>query len=152
MMVSLQWLEEASMTIQSITVNLPESVYRQIRRAARKAGRPLNDVLAEAVAAAAPMMEPSAAPLRFALAQMSYLNDAALWQAARASLSTGQRDRLASLHTEQQRRSLTSEERSEEEALMTLYRETVLVRAQAAVLLKQRGYDVTDTAQFEPLE
>jgi hypothetical protein len=140
------------MTIQSVTVNLPENVYRQIRRAARKARRPLDDVLAEAVSAAAPMMETPAAPLRFALAQMSYLNDAALWQAARASLSAQQRSRLAWLHTEQQRRALTPEERSEEEALMTLYRETILVRAQAAVLLKQRGYDIADAAQFEPLE
>jgi hypothetical protein len=140
------------MTIQSVTVKLPENIYRQIRRAARKARRPLDDVLAEAVSAAAPMMETSVAPLRFALAQMSYLNDAALWQAARASLSAKQRSRLALLHTEQQRRSLTPEERTEEEALMTLYRETILVRAQAAVLLKQRGYDVADAAQFEPLE
>jgi len=60
-------------------------------------------------------------------------------QAARAGLSAKQRSRLALLHTEQQRRSLTPEERSEEEALMTLYRETILVRAQAAVLLKQRA-------------
>lgn len=140
------------MTIQPVTVNLPESVYRQIRRAARKARRPLDDVLAEAVAAAAPMMESPATPLRFALAQMAYLNDAALWQAARASLSAQQRSRLAFLHTEQQSRTLTSEERSEEEALMALYRETILVRAQAAALLKQRGYDVADTGQFEPLE
>jgi hypothetical protein len=46
---------------------------------------------------------------------------------------------------------LTNEERIEEETLLTLYRETLLVRAQAAVLLKQRGYDVSDPAQFTPL-
>jgi hypothetical protein len=140
------------MTIQPVTLNLPASVYRQIRRAARKARRPLDDVLIEAVAAAAPLMESPAAPLRFALAQMSYLNDAALWQAARATLSARQRRRLAFLHTEHQRRSLTPEEHTEEQSLLSLYRETILVRAQAAVLLQQRGYDVADPAQFEPLE
>ncbi len=139
------------MSIQSVTVKLPESVYQQIRRAARKAGRPLDDILVEAVAAAAPMMESPATPLRFALAQMSYLNDAVLWQAARATMPVKQRNRLDFLHDEQQRRSLTPEESSEEQALLTLYRETILVRAQATVLLKQRGYDVADTAQFEPL-
>jgi len=75
---------------------------------------------------------------------MAYLNDAALWQAARATMSPPQRERLATLHDEQQRRSLQPEEQVEEQALLKLYRETLLVRAQAAVLLKQRGYNVSD--------
>jgi hypothetical protein len=36
--------------------------------------------------------------------------------------------------------------------MLALYRETLLVRLQAAVLLKQRGYDVSDPQQFAPLE
>ena len=40
---------------------------------------------------------------------------------------------------------------AEDEALLALYRETLIVRAQAVVLLKQRGYDVSDPTQFEPL-
>ena len=47
----------------------------------------------------------------------------------------------------QQRRPLTAEKQAEERALLQLYRETILVRAQAAVLLKQRGYDVSDLDQ-----
>jgi len=83
---------------------------------------------------------------------MAYLNDAALWQASRSTLATEQRERLAALHEAQQRRTLSTEEQIEEQALLKLYREVVLVRAQAAVLLKQRGYDVSDLTQFEPLE
>ena len=83
---------------------------------------------------------------------MAYLNDAALWQAARATMSAEQRDRLEALHHQQQRQGLTAEEQAEEQALLALYRETLLVRAQAAVLLKQRGYDVSDTRQFTPLK
>jgi hypothetical protein len=62
-----------------------------------------------------------------------------------------QRARLATLHDKQQYTSLTPEEQAEEQALLRLYRETLLVRAQAAVLLKQRGYDVFDPEQFTPL-
>jgi hypothetical protein len=36
------------MTVQAITLNLPETVYEQIRRAAEKAQRPVNEVLVEA--------------------------------------------------------------------------------------------------------
>ncbi len=46
---------------------------------------------------------------------------------------------------------LTAAEQTEEQALLDLYRETVLVRAQAAALLRRRGYDVTDPDQFAPL-
>ncbi len=34
------------MTYQTITLNVPETVYQQIRRAAEKIRRPLNDILA----------------------------------------------------------------------------------------------------------
>jgi hypothetical protein len=89
---------------------------------------------------------------RTSLAQMSYLNDAALWQAARATLAPEQRTRLEFLHHEQQREPLTEAERAEEQALVKLYQETLLIRAQAAVLLKRRGYDIGDPLQFMPVE
>jgi uncharacterized protein YnzC (UPF0291/DUF896 family) len=140
------------MTVQAITLNLPETVYEQIRRAAEKAQRPLNEVLVEAVTAVAPVIGITPENLRTALAQMAYLNDAALWQAARAIMTAEQRERLQALHDKQQREGLTAEEQAEEQALLALYRETLLVRAQAAVLLKQRGYEVSDPQQFTPLE
>jgi len=140
------------MTVQAITLNLPKIVYEQIRRAAEKAQRPVDEVLIEAVVAVAPVLDTASEKLRTALAQMAYLNDAALWQAARATMPAEQRDRLEALHHQQQRQGLTAEEQAEEQALLALYRETLLVRAQAAVLLKQRGYDVSDTRQFTPLK
>ncbi len=82
---------------------------------------------------------------------MAYFNDAALWQAARSTMAPEQRARLAALHDKQQRSGLDPKEKADEQALLALYDETLLVRAQAAVLLKQRGYDVADPAQFQPL-
>lgn len=143
---------EWKMTVQAITLNLPQTVYEQIRRAAEKAQRPVDQVLVEAVTAVAAVMDTVPEKFRTALAQMAYLNDAALWQAARATMSTEQRERLEALHHQQQRQGLMSEEKAEEQALLTLYRETLLVRAQAAVLLQERGYNVSDPQQFTPLQ
>ena len=140
------------MAVQEVTLNLPEAVYEQIRRAAEQAQRPVNDLLVEAVVAAAPAGQAVAGTMRAALAQMAYLNDAALWQAARATMPVTQRERLESLHVQQQRGPLTAEEAAEEQALLQLYRDTILVRAQAAVLLQQRGYNIADPDQFAPLE
>lgn len=96
-------------------------------------------------------MNTAAGSLRAALAQLAYLNDAALWQAARSTLLPAQRERLEELHDKQQREGLTTEEKKEDQALLALYHEMILVRAQAVVLLKQRGYDVSDPRQFAPL-
>jgi len=82
---------------------------------------------------------------------MAHLDDAALWQAARSTMAPEQRARLEALHDKQQCAGLDAAERAEEQALLDLYHETMLVRAQAAVLLKQHGYDVADPEQFAPL-
>lgn len=140
------------MTVYPITLNVPRATYEQIQRAAQKAKRPIDELFVEAIVAAAPTLTSASTNLKASLAQMTYLNDAALWQAARSTLPSEQRERLAALHEAQQRRALSSEEQVEERALLKLYREVVLVRAQAAVLLQQRGYDVSDLTQFEPLE
>jgi hypothetical protein len=99
------------------------------------------------------MIDTAPDPLKSALGQMAYLNDAALWQTARTTMPVEQRERLETLHLRQQQQgALTAQEQAEEEALMALYRETVLIRAQAAVLLKQRNYDISNLQQFTPLE
>ncbi len=138
--------------VQTVTLSLPQTTYDQIRRAAERARRPVDEVLVEAVTAVAPVIDSAPERLRTALAQMAYLNDGALWQAARATMPAEQRERLEELHHQQQQRELTAEEQAEEQALLALYRETLLIRAQAAVLLKQRGYDVSDLQQFAPLQ
>lgn len=147
-----QWLVlDDKMTHQTITIDLPESVYQQFRQASETVHRPMDEIVAEAVVAATPATAVTQT-MRSALAQLAYLNDAALWQAARSTMTVEQRERLATLRYEQQRIGLTTSEQAEEESLQKLYRETILVRAQAASLLKQRGYDISDVSQFTPLE
>lgn len=140
------------MAVHPVTINLSENVYRQIKRAAELVRRPVDEVMAEAVVAAAPVMDAPAFPLRAELAQMAYLNDAALWRAARSTLSKDQRQQLEALHDKQQRTGLSPAEQAQEQALTNLYRETLLVRAQAVALLQQRGYDVSDPTVFHPLD
>ncbi|MEM7113907.1 MAG: hypothetical protein AAF614_15840 [Chloroflexota bacterium] len=142
------------MTIHTITLELPDDIFRQIQNAAERSKRPLKSLLTEAITASVPTLDnpKSIQKLRSSLAQMVYLNDAALWQAARATLADVTQQRLEELHDKQQRQKLTITERKEMESLETLYRDTLLVRAQAAFLLKQRDYDVSDPSQFSLVE
>jgi hypothetical protein len=137
------------MSSQELILQLPQSVYEQVRRAAERSQRPVAELVTEALIAAAPAIA-SNEGISASLAQLAYLNDAALWQAARSTMSLSQRQSLAALHDKLQRTALNLQEQEDERLLVKLYRETILVRAQAAVLLKQRGYDVRDASQFEP--
>ncbi len=140
------------MTSQTVTLTLPDSLVERAKRLARRSRRPVDEVLVEALTTALPSDDTDMPALRASIGQLAYLNDAALWQAARATVPAEQRERLETLHQKQQRTSLTDDDRAEMEALERLYRDTVLVRAQAAVLLKQRHYDVSDLSQFEAVE
>lgn len=139
------------MDVHQVTVTLPEPVYRRIERAAQQSQRSIAQVLGDAAAALTPEADPLPGDLQTALAQMAFLNDAALWRAARTSLQQEQQQRLEILHDKQQRDALSSTEQAEEQALVKLYRETQLVRAHAVMLLMQRGYDVSDPEFFSPL-
>lgn len=137
---------------QPITVHVPQSVYERIQRAAEKRHRTVDEMVIEAISAAVPALDTPEDGMRAALAQLTYLNDAALWQAARATMPQPLRTRLEALHHKQGSEGLTVSEQTEVDRLEQLYRDTLLVRAQATVLLKQRHYDVADPSQFAPLE
>lgn len=140
------------MSEQAVTLTIPEVVYNKIRQAAEKKDRPVADVMMEVISAAAPTIDMPINQLRASLTQMTYLNDAALWQASRTTIAESEQTRMELLHHKQQHSSLSNNERTELDDLEKLYRDTILVRAQAAVLLKQRGYDISDLSQFTPLE
>src|SRR5690242_13813037 len=108
-------------TTQEVTLNLPEPIYDQIRRAAEKSHRSIDDILLETILAATPTLDAPVGPLRAALAHLAYLNGAALWQVARATLLPVQSERLAELHDKQQREGLTVDEQEEEQSLLALY-------------------------------
>ncbi len=73
------------MTVYPITVNVPRAVYEQIKRAAQKRRRPIDELFVEAIVAAAPFLGNVSPGINVPLAQMTYLNDAALWQASRST-------------------------------------------------------------------
>ena len=136
---------------QSVTLTIPSGTYEQFRQAAEKTKRPITSLLTESIVAVAPILNTDSQNLRSSLAHMTYMNDAALWQAVRTSMSSHHKEQLKKLHIKAQRDGLTDEEQKDEKRLLNLYHETQLVRAQAVVLLKQRNYDVSDPSQFLPL-
>jgi hypothetical protein len=77
------------------------------------------------------------------LAALTAADDAALWDAARTKMDPRAAERLAALNRKQQRDGLRAAEEAERDQLVTEYERVMLVRAQAAALLKERGHDIT---------
>jgi len=71
------------------------------------------------------------------------LDDEALWRAARGSLPAAAATQMEDLHLKRQREGLTDSEVKTLDGLVRQYERTMLVRAQAAALLKERGHDVS---------
>jgi plasmid stability protein len=134
--------------MQSVTVDLPATLFHRVQERAVKAHRSVEDELVEVVTAALPEFDELPQETTAILAQLSFLDDSALWQAARTRLSPDQAEQLEQLNLKQQREGLTPGERQRRDRLLRYYEQTMLVRAQAAVLLQERGYDVSDLALF----
>jgi hypothetical protein len=130
------------MTTQTVSVQVPEPIFRKLKRAADVTCRPVEEVLAATLNAALP--EPSGLPPELAdeLASMYLFSDDALWAATEPSLSPAEQRRLGQLNRIAGERSLTKAEKAEQEQLLAAYHRSVLRRAQALAILTQRGHPI----------
>ena len=131
------------MTVQTVTVNLPGPLYNRLKHRAEQTHRTVEVELVEAVTTALPETEELPSDLAEAIAPLALLDDDALWRAARSHLALEAAAQLEELHLKRQREGLTETETQTLAGLVRQYERAMLVRAQAAALLKQRGHDVT---------
>lgn len=136
------------MNTQPVTVQMPENLYERLQLLAEKRKSSLESELIEVVANALPVEEEQlSAELNQLLNDLSVLDDKALWQAGRSHLPRSASERLEFLHHKRQREGLTPTERDESTTLLAQYERYLLVRAQAAALLQQRGFGVAELIQ-----
>jgi hypothetical protein len=88
-------------------------------------------------------MDELPADLAAAISPLSLLDDESLWRVARSSLSSEAAAQLEELHDKQQSQGLTDAEVQAVAMLVRDYERAMLIRAQAAAILKQRGHDVS---------
>jgi hypothetical protein len=130
------------MTYQSITIQLPEPVYQHISQRAWRKQRTVEDEVLSVVVNTLPTFDDLPADLADSLTQLRFLTDAELWQAARTTLPARESQQMQQLVIKQQQQGLTMREQRKAEDLLAHFHRTTLVRAQAALLLKERGYNI----------
>lgn len=119
----------------TITLDLPQEIYRRAQRAAKATQRPVEQIVVEWIQ---PPLEENNAAIQPIIAEMEKLTTEELIQIAQATLPTPEAARLQTLLAAQQQRALTSPERQEAERLVAQEDLTTLRKAKALFLLKQR--------------
>ncbi len=132
------------MSNQTVTINLPDALYEQLKQRANLSQSTIEAELLQMVSAIIPVAGKLTPDLRGQLAQMQFLDDKALWQAARTRLSKRSLSQLQSLNYKRQREGLTEAETQKSNTLLQQYERIILLRAQAAQLLKERGHDLSE--------
>jgi plasmid stability protein len=128
---------------QSLTVELPTGLYTRIKMRAERANRSVEDEMVELLAATVPPPDEMPAGRREAEASLELLDNQALERAAQSRLADELAAELEMLHFRQQRSGLSEADSERCAELLRAYERSMLIRAQAATLLKQRGIDVS---------
>jgi plasmid stability protein len=131
------------MADKRLILSFPEDLYARLEQRAQQTQRSVEEEALDTLAAALPPDDGLPDDLEGELASLSLLDDEALWQAARSRLSNDDVARSEILHWKWQREGLTEAEAEATADLTRVYDRLMLVRAQAAVLLKQRGHDIS---------
>ncbi|NUQ37890.1 MAG: hypothetical protein HUU23_08865 [Caldilineales bacterium] len=127
----------------AITFELPPAAFEQLRRTAHRQNQPISELVKEIVLREIPGLPALPEDVETDLASFSRLSDDLLWLIARTTLTPQQQRTLSQLNDSAQRRTLTPEELAQQQ-LIGSYDRLVVRRAQAAFVLKQRGYDLSD--------
>lgn len=138
------------MNTRAVTIHLPTTLYERVQSAAQLQQRSIEKLLLDAVSAGAPLLDDLPAELVDEMSALTLLNDTALWQVAQRTLSEKEQAELDTLLDEKGRGELSDEAQQRLARLLAEYELMVLARAQAAVLLQQRGYDVSDPVVLAP--
>jgi len=130
------------MTVQTLTIDLPESV-RQVQLQSRDSLRTVAEEVVATVINALPTNTKISPDIDEELASLEYLSKEELWDAARTQMPLEINERKQLLVEKQQREGLVPSEQAEAQSLSYYHDRVMLVRAKAAVLLKRRGEDIS---------
>ena len=137
------------MTVQTITLRLPEPLYRTARQIAQVTKRPIETVLQDSLSAVLPPLDDIEPNEAAELARLALLDDAALWGEARTLMTQAEQTELQDLLDRQGSKSLTTVEQVRLRELMHVYGQLMVRKAHAYLLLARRGYRVPMSAERE---
>jgi hypothetical protein len=138
------------MTVQTITLRLPENLFLRFQQAARATRRSLDDVLLYAMQVGSPpRWDDAPAEFQADLAALDRMDDEALWRLAGSRKKVADMERYQELLDKNANGLLSSAEREELTGLRVEYDRMMLCKAHAASLLRWRGHQVPPAERWQ---
>ena len=131
------------MTTQHLQIDLPDLLYQRLQERAHHMRQSIQEAARSVMVEALTQADQLPVDLEDLLASLQHLSDAELWLTARTQMPTQQSTQLERLNRKRQREGLTIAEEQTATVLLGQYQRIILLRAQAAALLAQRGHDLT---------
>jgi hypothetical protein len=131
------------MSVNTVTLNLPEMLYRRLLQTAQATQRSLDEVVLHALQVGSPpAWNDAPAEFQADLAALDRLDDEALWHIVRSSRSKADMRRYQEFLDRHANGTLTDAERRKLDELRQEADRFVLLKAHAAALLRWRGYQL----------
>lgn len=128
---------------QTITLQVPDELYARLRHRAAQSHRSVEAELVNVLAEAVPGGDELGPDLAESAAALAHFDDDELWAVARGRFPDDISCELQALHDKQQQSALAKHESERSDELCLQYERFMLMRARAALLLKERGRDVS---------
>jgi len=125
---------------QTVTLELPQTIYLPVSRMAQATKRPLEDLLVCALKASLPPLDGLSSELVRELVKLERLDDESLWRVMVSRVPAAQQRKLDSLLRKNQAGTLTKREQQKLDRLQREADRVMLRKARAAVLLRFRGH------------
>lgn len=129
------------MTLQTITLQIPEHIYERAQQVAETTDQPLEAVFLHELENA--FLPPLPEDEEAELSALNYLSDEALWTIAREQMPSPRQERMQVLMDGNTKGTLSEVEYQELEHLVEQGQKLMLRKGKAAALLTERGYKVT---------
>jgi hypothetical protein len=143
--------EQTLMTTETLTIEVPEPLYRRLERLAALSGRPLESLITQTLSASIPPLpDDLPSPTRDALISLETLSDDELWQIVRSDIPEAQYEQFTELRAKRRAGTLGPDEQAALERLSEEADLRTLCKAYAAVLLKWRGHHLPTLTELNP--
>jgi hypothetical protein len=137
------------MATETMTIQVPEVLYRRLERLAALTHRPLESLVVQTLSSSIPPLpDDLPPPAREALTALEGLNDDALWQVIRGTFPDDHYEQLVELRERYRAGTLLPDEQAFFDRLMQEADLLTLRKAYAAVLLKWRGHRLPSLADL----
>ena len=132
------------MSVQPVTLNLSDTIYRRMQQVAVALNRPLEEIVLQSIQGNLPPVLADLPPdLQPDLRALQSKSDQALWKVAKTQVLATQWKRHQELLEKRETEDLSPDEATELVTLRQLVDDLVMRRSYALALLKWRGHAIT---------